>query len=349
MLLDVLNINYFIVLLEAIIVATFSPKCSRQFLLITAVQLVLLLGLRDLSVGIDTRTYSEMFFTVLNGGRVSHIEIGNQILIWLATRISQEPTAMYLIYALLTVSCIDCFIAQRSRNIAFSVVMYTGFMFYYWAFNGMRQALAMSIGLIAVHYLLNNKTWKFVLFLLLAISIHISAIVLFVCWFIRTSKIRINRNWIMWVTIVSVACVLFGRQLIVLLVRIVPQYSGYLSSSFAGIGNLLHPLLYLALFYFICWLKTSSASENDSFLLVLLAIGVIVYFISIRVQIVNRMTYYFTIPIIVLLPNIVAGMPAGKNKLFTKALLYAGISCYEVMLIMRNAQGIVPYKFFWNT
>lgn len=348
MLLDMLNINYFLILFEGIVIATFFPRKSKTFLVVTAVQLFLLLGLRSVSVGIDTKTYSNIFFWILNGASVSNVEIGNQFLIWLATHISGEPTAMFLIYAALTIGCVDFFIAHRSKNIAFSVVMYTGFMFYFWAFNGMRQALAMSIGLVAVHYLLDNKTWKFFLFVLLAASIHTSAIVLFICWPIKVLKIKVNKNWIVWVSAVSAACVLLGQQLISLLIRIVPQYGHYLTSSFAGAGNLLHPLLYLALFYFICWLKTDNTSEADSFLLVLLAIGVIAYFISIRVQIVNRMTYYFTLPIIVLLPNIVAGMPAGKSKLFTKGVLYAGISCYEVMLILRNAQGILPYNFFWN-
>lgn len=348
MLLDILNINYFLILFEGIVVATFFPRKSKTFLVVTALQLFLLLGLRSVSVGIDTKTYSNMFFWILNGTGVSNVEMGNRFLIWLATRISEEPTTMFLIYALLTIGCVDFFIAHRSKNIVFSVVMYTGFMFYYWAFNGMRQALAMSIGLVAVHYLLDNKAWKFFIFVLLAVSIHTSAIVLLICWPIKALKLKVDRNWIVWVSAVSAVCLVLGRQLIVLLVRIVPQYSGYLSSSFAGIGNLLHPLLYLALFYFICWLKTNNTSEADLFLLVLLAIGVIAYFVSIRVQIMNRMTYYFTLPIIVLLPNVVAGMPAGKSKLLTKGVLYAGISCYEVMLILRNAQGIFPYKFFWN-
>ena len=348
MLFDILNLNYFLVLLEGIIFVTFFPKKSKLFLAITAVQLVLLLGLRAVPVGGDTHTYSDMFFVVLNGGKVSHIEIGNQFLIWLSTRVSREPTAMFLIYAILTVGYVAFFIAHRSRNIVFSVVMYTGFMFYYWAFNGSRQALAMSIGLVAIHYLLDNKAWKFLLFVLLAISIHTSAIVLLICWPIKAWKIKVNRNWIVWATVVSTACVLFGRQLIALFVDLVPKYSHYLSSSYGEGGNLLHPLLYLLLFYFICLIKQDKNCEADSFFLVLLAIGVIAYFASIRVQIVNRMTYYFTIPIIVLLPNIVAGMPAGKRKLLTKGVLYAGISCYEVMLIAKNAQGMVPYLFFWD-
>ena len=102
----------------------------------------------------------------------------------------------------------------------------------------------------------------------------------------------------------------------------------------------------MMIFLFLLLMKSEMSDANRLYL-TMLGVGVVLYFISVRIQIVNRLTYYFTVPLIILLPNIIESLQPDNRKV-SKVISYLGISLYQLLLIMRGAQGIVPYRFFWQ-
>ena len=72
--------------------------------MIVSLQLILLLGFRSNSVGIDTETYVTLFFLMFEeGANITYLEIGNQVLLWLAAHLFHSYTVMLTMYATITV------------------------------------------------------------------------------------------------------------------------------------------------------------------------------------------------------------------------------------------------------
>ncbi len=342
---ELTNLNYILIIIEGSLFLK-GFKREKAWLIIVATQLVLLLGLRGSTVGIDTQTYIDLFWAVKSGWGIGWLEIGNQIIYSITATIFNKPVWLLLIYATITVIPVLKVIEIDSRNAFFSIIIYTGLMYYYWAFNAMRQAAAMSIAFLAISNLERNKNIKYFVLTFFAATVHKSALVVLLFWIVKKTGIRANKNWSVWIIALSSMGLLFGEKVVSQGLILFQSYAGYIDSIFAGNGNVLNPILFLSIFLFII-LTQSHLSENELFYLTMLGIGVILYFVSIKIQIVNRLTYYFTMPLIVLLPNCIESLKK-QNKLISKGIFFVGISLYQFLLILKGAQGIVPYRFFWQ-
>lgn len=344
--LEITNLNFLIIFAEGILLSSEFKKKNRSLLMIVSLQLILLLGFRSNSVGIDTETYVTLFSYVEEGANITYLEIGNQVLLWLAAHLFHSYTVMLTMYATITVWPVFWVIRKESDNAFFSIIIYAGFMYYYWAFNGMRQAAAMSIALVAVHYLQCGKDKQFLIFTILSASLHKSALIILAFWLVKKLKIRVNKNWAILIIALSGIGVLAGPEIISVGLLLMKSYAEYLDSGFAGAGNLFHPILFMMIFLFLLLIKNEMSDANRLYL-TMLGVGVVLYFISVRIQIVNRLTYYFTMPLIILLPNIIESLQSDNRKVL-KVISYLGISLYQLLLVLRGAQGITPYRFFWQ-
>lgn len=344
--LELTNLNYIFILIEGFLFRNSFKKKSKVVLTVIGMQLILLLGLRGASVGIDTRTYIDLFWAIKNGWTVDYLEIGNQIIYNVISEFFNSPVALLMSYALITIIPVLKVIKKDSHNIFFSVILYAGFMYYYWAFNAMRQAAAMSIAFWAISCLEENKTLKYFLLVMLAALFHKSALLVLLFGIVKKTGIRANKNWAIWVITLSGVGALFGNKIISLGVMLFRPYEGYIDSAFAENGNALHPILFLLIFLVVL-LMGNGLTENEQLLLTMLSVGVVLYFVSIKIGIVNRITYYFTMPLIILLPNWLESLK-GQNKRLTKVIFYIGISLYQFLVVLKGTQGIVPYRFFWQ-
>lgn len=344
-LLDLVNINYCLILFSGLLSGK-NKRFNKILFYVIEIQTILLLGLRGKTVGADTHTYIEYFQSLKIGMNLTYIEVGNRLIIRIIAGLCNNPTVMFIVYALISVLPVFWVIKKESKNVHLSIIVYIGMMYYFFSFNAMRQGAAMSLVFVAIYYLKKNKNGRFLLWVLLAASLHNSAIIALLCWLVKKLKVRVNKNWSVYIVILSTVCVLFGNQIVMLAGRFFGSYMSYMDTDFAGDGNLLHPILFLAIFAFL--LLVTPLKEGETALgLTILGIGVILYFVSIRVAIVNRLTYYFTMPLITLLPNSIEQM-SDSNKKISYAVFYVGISAYQILLILRGAQGIVPYRFFWQ-
>lgn len=80
----------------------------------------------------------------------------------------------------------------------------------------------------------------------------------------------------------------------------------------------------------------------------MLAVGVLFYWISLSVQIVNRIPYYFTGSVMTILPNLIVEMKNRKQAKIVNICVIVFLVLYEFLMIARSAQGIMPYQFFWE-
>ena len=77
------------------------------------------------------------------------------------------------------------------------------------------------------------------------------------------------------------------------------------------------------------------------------AVGTLFYWLSVQVQIVNRITNYFTGSILCLFTNLIEEIHDRKQAEILKLAVMIFLILYEMMMVWRSAQGIVPYSFFF--
>lgn len=120
------------------------------------------------------------------------------------------------------------------------------------------------------------------------------------------------------------------------------NYSGYLEN--ATEGNWANPIMYLIIIGIICFLNRGMDREKEILLINSVALGTVIYFMSTQVQVLNRMAYYFTIPVICVLPNIISEIEDYRIRFLALVGCYAAITGYGMLLVLSNAHGILPYE-----
>ncbi len=341
--------NQFLIMVESIFCsANGSPKAKKIFGIVTFIQLFILLGFRAHSVGTDTPNYIFLFGLLKNGFDVDQFEILNVILMKIIAWLPNSQTVLLCVYAFLTLGLFYLYFYLESEDPCLSIALFSGFMYYYLCFNIMRQALAMGLVSVAVAMLRRNKKNKFWLFAFLAIGFHTSAAVIIPIWVIAKMRIRYSWNLYFFFVIASVSMIAFGRKIVELLLTFFPTYRVYINTGYADEGNVLNPIMYLAILTIITivWNYTLRSS-NDNIYLIMLGVGTVFYFVSTQVEIVNRIVYYYTISVMIILPNLLKRIPQVRNRVPLSVGAHLVVFVYSCLLISRSAHGVVPYAFFW--
>lgn len=190
----------------------------------------LVLALRGKFVGVDTSTYirgfySNRFLSFSDIFTLSAVEgeKGYNLFVWLIGKLTSSPqillagcaaiyfVGIYYLYkynALDPVTVLFCFLSIGSYNMAF---------------NAMRQSVALGLCLIA-WVMLNRKKYKFViLFVVLAVLFHISALIFLVTFLVHF--IPTEKRYLFVLMAISLLIVLRGRTFIDVLVSFFPTYS----------------------------------------------------------------------------------------------------------------------------
>lgn len=342
-------VNQILILIESMICSNMKKNGRKIFLLLTFVQMFVLLGFRSFEVGTDTQTYIETFRAAKLGFNINQFELLNRIVIKGLINVPNAEVFYLAIYAFVTLACFFYFIKNNSEDVYLSVTIFSGLMFYYLCFNLMRQALAIAIVSVAITKLDKGKKGAFCFLVLIAIGFHTSAIVAVLIWLIKKLNIKYSWNIYLGCVLTSAVMTVLGKKIVEIFLIFFPTYRGYINSVFSDEGNYLNPIMYLGVLTIvtIVW-NCSKGNGKDDLYLIMLSIGVILYFMSVDIGIVNRIVYYYTMSIIIVLPNLLKRITRVKDRVPLQVGAYSIVLVYSSLLIMRGAHGIVPYSFFWQ-
>lgn len=343
-------INQFLIIVESVICnISKSKKAKKVFGVVTFFQLFLILGLRAHTVGTDTENYLFLFGLLSNGVKFSGFEPLNLIVMKAISFLPNSQLVLLCTYAFFTIFLFYKYIYMESDDPCLSVAVFSGMMYYFFCFNAMRQGLAMAISAVAIANLLKGKSGKFLMLVLIASGFHASALVVFPLWFVKKMWSRYTFKKCIFFIFTSALMSVFGRSVLKVLLVFFPSYQRYLSGAFSDNGNYLNPLMYMVLLIFLTIIWSGyKKKDKDHFYFVVLGIGTVFYFMSIQVEIVSRIVYYFTMTVIVLLPNMLKRIPQIRNRLTLYVCAHTAIFIYCCLLIAREAHGVVPYSFFWQ-
>ena len=192
----ILWMNFVVVYFSSLAARVFSrPKDlqpyvmpNKIFIFLAMVSLVVIAGLRR-NIG-DTYFYMHTYSL----GKFSwqginfHDDFGFYIFQLLLHDLSADPQILVFTTALITNVLIVLTLYRYSRMIELSLFIYIAFGMFTVSMNGIRQSLAAAIVFAATKYLLNGDWKKFMFIVLLAATIHRSALIFIPIYFIVRSK-----------------------------------------------------------------------------------------------------------------------------------------------------------------
>ncbi len=303
------------------------------------------------NVGTDFLTYYYSIDNInsmsINQLLQSDYEIGFGIIAKIAMCFNEEQV-VFVIFAILTVIFAFLGILNKKEKISISLGMLVYlFMFFTSSFNGMRQCLAVVIMFFALKYIINKRFVKFLLFTLFAMCFHKTAIVLLPFYFIL--NIKNDNSLIKLVSLVAVTVLALNIDAFLNImsnIELFEKYTVYTTGSIGGIGHIV--LNILILFVLSIYIKRliHYDKDNEKFFFLYL-IGVILSMLSLKVVALARISSYFTIVLIYLLPAIPKVIKEKKEKECITILMFMFIILLFILEVyVFGMSDVIPYQTF---
>lgn len=330
-----------------------SPKFNRLYYVITGIHLIMIMGLRSFRVGTDT---FDNIYSYNSSGSLS-IKTGVPVYSLLSKIIYKLSGGNYhaflFIIAALTVSIVFYCIYEMhlSKFESFlAIYFYITFYYYFDSFNIQRQMLAVSIAMLVPLYLLKRKNVKAIIFLLLAIGVHNTAIIAAIDFLI--CKVKQNKLTLCITSILTIAFIYFSSYFFNVFASISDHYEMYVGASgYSSKGGSILIGLLILLFVFMSLKRNSTMFSDKSATAVMYisCVAGLLYIIGGQSVLIIRMANYFGVfvPIFISMVPEIVSQQFGNSKLIrmgtTILILLVGIIVMYYKL-SQNIDGIIPYS-----
>lgn len=261
------------------------------------------------------------------------------------------------------------FIYKNSEKVEISTMLFVLLRIYFMTLNIIRQEIAVAIILIAYEYIKQHKNLKAIILILLATSMHTSAIICLAL--IPLYKIKFTRKTFLVLLIIAIITMLVGNQIIMLFTNV---FSSFGLSNRRGYENYfeidryggqkvniisIYTVAIAGLFFIIGYIvlifnkrtNLKKNQDNNDFLVYLSYIYFIITVLTLKIAIVNRLSYYVLPFTLILIPRVLSNIKKRINKtlLFVILLGIMFFTCIYILVYYADElYGIVPYEFFWE-
>jgi len=315
----------------------------------------ILLSLRSYEVGVDIKNYKYIFETVratpwdslFNLSLESGYVLFNKVIGTFTDNFSVflAITSFIIIYPLYLLY------KKESTDPLLTFVLFINMPNFVMIFSGLRQALAISLSIIAFYSAKKKNFLRFILVTLLAVLFHRSAVIVLLLYPIYHSKI--TKKWLLFAIPSLLAAFIFNKQLFLFFIRLLG------SSYYEKYAEIQSTNAYTMIILFALFLAFSFFMVNDNDLdantlglrNIMLLIFAIQLFAPINTM-AMRMNYYFLVYIPVLISNTIL---YAKEKLFLLAKTARKIMIlFFVIYFFYNAYTgadilqVFPYRFYWE-
>lgn len=312
-----------------------KPNKIIVFFVVTS--LVLISGLRK-NIG-DTFFYMHSYTLVSTYNWdyiLSHKEKGFIFLQVLLNKFSENPQILIFIVALITNVLIVMVLYQYSRLFELSLFVYITSGLYIVSMNGIRQFLAGAILFAATQYIMDGHWKKYMLVVLLASTIHESALILIPIYFLVRRKAWTKTTF--FVLAFAVILAIGYNQLSGALFQAVGDYGQY--KDFQEGGTNIIRVIVQALPLLPAYFGREKLRElfpKSDYIVNLSLLGTVFMIISTQNWIFARFIIYFGLYNIILISWIVKLFVKKEQKLMYFAILmsYLFYSYYENVISLR--------------
>lgn len=324
----------------------------KRFLIIVCMEMICFAGFRATDLGADTGIYVQ---ALKHYASLPHNEIIKAKLIWpydfeagyfmltkLAGWLSMNETTFLFLIAILIYVPVYWFVLQYSENPLLSILTYFTFLFGY-SIGIFRQMIALSIVLLGTKYMWERKFIKYLITVGIAMTFHTTAIIVLPLYWICRIKLE---NKLKWIFAGEAICFFFARALVLLAVRLVPMYSGYVSGIYDVQGGS-YAMLILLNIVMVAGFILERKEENRENLTLRMSVNAVV--IAVFLQIVGysmgifgRIVPYYSVYLIILIPFLL-------NRYFRKNVIFVHVMGVVVLVALfyffTVGSVIDPYQF----
>ena len=323
-----------------------------------------IMALRGTSVGTDTLNYKQLFLETVSAGWA---ELPQTSLFYhcpvytiyskLAGMICADPQMIVAVNALVYMTGMLLFLYKNSTDYGISIYCLLSFHDYFYAMNAQRLSLAVMLIMWSYHFGIRNKKKTSILFLILAILTHNSAVAGAAVTF--ASLIQMNGR-ITYVFLTAVAVIMpLMRQIAVIFTYFFPAYASYANISngwnsiyYEGGGGGRRALiaLFLLVIFGVCliWkLRFKIRNTDDEVfwrLFFLSMIAILSMIIWRKVYIFARLEYYFNYFFLIFIPYC-------SEHFFNKAsrrMVYASVIAVMFIPFYVKLADYLPYITFFS-
>ncbi len=360
----------------AIFIRTDQKQGSKIYLGIVFSFLAAMMMLRASTVGNDTSVYIKAFNDIVETNDLkfyienSVFEKGFIYLNLLLSKISAQPQIIFIVTGAFVAFSFARFFYKYSEYPFMSVFMFLTLQFFDLSMSGVRQVFSISILLFSYELIQKRLWWRFLFLVLIAMSIHTSAVAFLLLYPI--SKIKPTRFFFIFSGALGIAGTICFPLILRLLQSVVPQYVKYFEEdgkSFKTSPTLACALM-LSLFLVLLIISTvirksipteseliqnnseggSYVASTDNIMVISIWLGILMLLLSMNGTILNRFKYILSAPILVYYPNSVLRIKDQATRMFVTMMscVVFFLYIYIIYTLRPEWQSTYPYTFFWQ-
>lgn len=334
---------------------------KKIYMILAALTLILIAGLRSTKVGADTVMYQRIF-----GWAAAGSSFKQEYFSW--HRGGTEPLFYFFTYylskivdfngyltivATISIAPVMYVIYKYSKNVYFSLLLYIGFGYFAFAMNGIRQAIAIGICMLAFDAAIEKKSKKFIILVLTAVLFHKTALLFVPVYWLANIKNSENFKYIIATSLVAVFAL---RTALYKFINLFARQSFELASDDQGGYRMFLVMLFtlfVGWYYYSRFMKKGDVKrigQQNSLswlLLLMLSVATLMWPIANLNAELNRMYYYYHIFVFLYLPNLVKSL--NRKERWLLVIVFTAISCYYLQsYIIGGELNYSPYVPFWK-
>lgn len=356
---EILHYSFFSVFLlttpffaKIISISTNQRQYEKVGYWICIIFLMFIAGFRDSTIGNDTHKYLEIFESI-NLYINSRYEIGFIYLNLLISHICQWPQIVLIVTSIFILYSYGRFIWKYSKYPWLSLFLLFSYNFFPFALSGIRESIALAIILFSYDYLLNKSHVKFIILVLIAFTFHFTAIIFLLGILIR--RLKLNLKTVLCIVLGGIICLVCFTGLLSIVILYNESYQSYVDNGVyfgeTRMASIIDLIFLITVFVFCVSSKSRKiekrifSGNNYDLMLLMNLIAITIYLVSLKFNLLSRLGLYYSIFIIITLPNAIA----YKNLLSKQIwIVIVGLMFYLyflIILILRPEWNqIYPYR-----
>ena len=348
---------YYLLVFSPIVLSLFkvkgedSEKHKKRIISFFLVILLALLVLRAPTVGRDLRNYRYIFDGCI---RTDWQGIGNFLSepAWfvfnkLVGMFTLDYQWLLILTALVTIVPIILVYRKEIEYPVLTISLFITLSTFVMLFSGLRQAVAISLGMIAFELTKKHKFVPYLLIILLAFLFHRSAFMLLFMYPIYHA--RITKKWLWFVVPIMTLIFIFNKSIFTFLTAFIAEfYEGSIHETSAY--TMLILLVIFCVFSFVIPDEGKLDADTIGMRNFLLLATVLQMFAALH-SLAMRMGYYYIIFIPLLLPKIIKASSVRMKQvaeLSKYVMIVFFVAYFFISAPKTNSLDTFPYHFFWE-
>lgn len=330
---------------------------KRNYAIYVSICLLVLIGCRHVSVGVDTKQYEYLYSISADQISPEKYDQGYYRFAHFFHQAGFSYQAYNFIVASVLVGSLVFFYSTYSKNIAFSTLVFMTIGLLPMYMSGTRQSLAISICLIAVVWADKHKGVIHIciacLLVGLASTFHASAVVGLVAIAVIALRLRMSRQSLFIFVLVAAAAMAYRNYIAQLAQYILPaKYMSYDLNADYHINPLL--IVISVLIPAFCLLFDTEVqhdgkySSEKTWLYLFSSANILLTILAQNSMYFSRISYYFVHANSILISNMIVNQQIRTNSYIMYIVI--GIICMLYFLISMSGGTlqIDNYMFFWQ-